>query len=370
MFTPQKQVVKVKKQQAIDVLLSKLNNMPPAVGLVTAVASGGVALYGIYLANQPFVGIIGAIAALCFAFLAINATLREIRWLKYLSANASIESLQQMDKPRFELYLSILFRLSGYNIRSALNELHRQDDADWIVSKKKETILVQFNHFDEEFVGIQQLQSLQKAAMAFQASGAIAITVGDFYPDARQWGSRKGLKLMTAQDLLAMAAGFAGAAENTTAPEESQDARLEPMVGPSSKLSCLLFVDFAALSSCIEDLANIVAQFPFVHLVATTTPTETSPEIMLMGIGLNLAGQAEEHASGRYFAIQRYLDKQPDGKQTPWVALDSEPRQFPSGCSELVAINPSFGLNDSAKNRLMETLSLSMRRFSQPMANA
>ena len=365
MFEKKKQIVRAKKQQAIDVLLSKLNNLPPSMNLVIALSSGCFAAYGIYLSNQPFIGVVGAIGALCFAFLAINATLREIRWLKFLSANASKESLLQMDRQRFELYLSILFRLSGYSIRSALNELHRQDDADWIVSKKKETILVQFNHFDEEFVGIQQLQSLQKAAMVFEASGAIAITIGEFYPDAKQWGARKGLKLMTAEDLLVMAAEFTGESQNSeTAPTaHGTEDRTEPMPHNRPSASCLVFVDFAALVDWVSDIAQVIAQFPYVQLVATSVPENVLPEAMLLGSGLNFAGTTDNHPSGRYFSIQHYLDKQPQGKQTPWVSLDSEPRQYPSGCSELVAINPSFGFNESAKTRLIESLSLSMRRF-------
>ena len=362
MFDKKKQIVRAKKQQAIDVLLSKLNYLPPSVDLVIALASGGFAAYGIYVSNQPFIGVIGAIAALCFAFLAINATLREIRWLKYLTANASKEALAQMDRPHFELYLNILFRLSGYNIRSALNELHRQDDADWIVSKKKETILVQFNHYDEEFVGIQQLQSLQKAAMVFEASGAIAITVGEFYPDAKQWGGRKGLKLMTADDLQAMAAECTGETAVAERHDTTDTEFREPVFHEHRQASCLVFVDFAALANCVKDISKVIAQFPYAQLVATTSPEEASPEMLLLESGLSIAGTTEQHPSGRYFSIQRYLDKQPQGKQTPWVALDSEPRQYPSGCSELVAINPSFGFNESAHGRLIEALSLSMRR--------
>ena len=360
MFAKKLPTLKAKKQQAIDVLLSKLNNLPPGIDLAVALATGSYAMYATYVSQQSFAGILGTIAALCFAFLAVNATLREMRWLKFLSAHASEESLKRLNRQEFEFYLSILFRLGGYSVRSGVTELHRQDDADWIITKKKEVILVQFNHFDEDAVGVQSLQSLQKAASIFQASGAIAITLGYFYSDAIQWGARKGLKLMTVSDLLAMAAEFTGEVSESATAQEQSLAAVVPAPHPSA---CLIFVDFASLSSCLNGFADLVSQFPLAQLVASTLPQETSVDMLYSSTGLSVSGAAEPHASGRYFSIQRYLDSQPDGKRTPWVALDSEPRQVPAGCSELVAVNPSFGFNASVRDRLQESLGLSMRRM-------
>lgn len=359
MFTKKLPTLKAKKQQAVDVLLAKLCNLSPGIDLVIALTAGCYAIYAVYVSQQSFAGILGTIAALCFAFLAVNATLRELRWIKFLTAHASEECLKRMNRQQFEYYLSILFRLAGFNVRSGVTELHRQDDADWIITKKKEVILVQFNHFDEDAIGVQSLQSLQKAATIFQATGAIAITTGYFYPDAMKWGSRKGIKLMTTTDLLAMAAEFTCVEQESSIETEASPEAPTPAPHASS---CLIFVDFASLSSCLNGFADLVSQFPLAQVVASTLPHETSVEMLISRTGLSVAGVAEPHASGRYFSIQRFLDNQPEGKRTPWVALDSEPQQFPSGCSELVAVNPSFGFNASVNGRLQESLDLSMRR--------
>ena len=362
MFAKKLPSLQTKKKQAIDVLLARLNDLSPNIDMLIAGTSACFAMVSVYVYGMPFVGILGTISAMCFAFLAINATLREMRWLKFLEANASESTLKSMNRQQFEFFLTILFKMSGYQIRSAVNELHRQDDADWIITKKKEVILVQFNHFDEDAVGMQALQSLQKAAMIFQATGAIAITAGTYRSDAKQWGTRKGLQLLTSEDLLGMAAEFTGAPESS-----DTNAQTEGSAGTASSSinngACVVFVDFAGIPSCAEGLAEVFAQFPAVSVIASTHPVEIPPEELLQDADLVVSGQLDPHPAGRYFAINHFLEQWPSGKQVPWIALDSDPQQFPAGCSELVAINPSFGVNAAAKDRLKEALGLSIRRL-------
>ena len=346
------------KRNAVDVMLSKLNALSPGVDLLVAGAAACFAMFSTYVNHAPFVGLISTIATLCFAFLAVNSVLREMKWLKHLTKYSSADILREMNRREFENYLSILFRLSGYQIRSAVNELHRQDDADWIMTKKKETLLLQFNHYDEDAVGMRHLESLHKAAMIFQASGAIAITTGVFHPDARQWGVRKGLTLMTTDDLLAMAEEHTGATARPAAQSERIEQSTTVETLPVPHKPCLVFFDFAGLQCDLSGIFEIMTRFPAARAVATSLPPETAVETLAVTHGISIQGVVDAHSSGRFFAIQRYLDSQPSGKGTPWVALDTEPRQYPSGCSELVTINPAFGINASAKERFSESIGL------------
>ena len=64
----------------------------------------------------------------------------------------------------------------------------------------------------------------------------------------------------------------------------------------------------------------------------------------------------------RFKAALRRDCSSPDGKHSTWLALDSEPRQFPEGCSELIAVNRAFGFDASAAQRLIEAMVLVDRR--------
>ena len=57
-------------------------------------------------------------------------------------------------------------------------------------------------------------------------------------------------------------------------------------------------------------------------------------------------------ASARYYEIIHYLAGRPEGRNAKWVALDSDPRAFPEGCTELVLANPAHGLDDQALTSL------------------
>lgn len=349
------------RKNPVDELLARINNLPAGIQIIISASAAGLSFVSVYVNKAPFVGILSAAIALSFAFLTVNSILREVRWIKHLAANASAETLSQMNRKDFELFLTILFRLSAYKIRSAVNECHRQDDADWILTRKKETFLLQFNHYDEESVGIKPLESLQKAAMLFPATGAISITTGQFQPEAIKWAKRKGLRLITADDLVTMAEEFLDKPSPTSAEHHGHHEK--PSLHRTNRNEFILFVDFSGISSGLHALQQLITKtYPFTLLVATTLPEDKDAENLSSVTGMKIIGQAKQHPSGRYFAIQNFLAQFPTGKQTPWVALDSQPQQFPQGCFELVVVNPSFGLNSSAIDRLQQAISLSLQR--------
>lgn len=126
-----------------------------------------------------------------------------------------------------------------------------------------------------------------------------------------------------------------------------------------------LFVDFAGLDHGLTHLTEVLAQHPAYQVVATTLPAGKTMESVrdgLLGCGTRLIGLVEAIPEGRYFAIQKHLSASPDGKHSTWLALDSEPRQFPEGCSELIAVNRAFGFDASAAQRLIEAMVLVDRR--------
>ena len=205
MFGKKPPTAPVKKPSGVDVLIHKLTALPPAMDLMIAAIIGGYSLVAIFIDNSKFIGLACVLMALIFALLGINAVLREMKAVKLLESSSEPELLRAMKRRQVEQYLSALFSLEGYRVRSAIGELDRADDADLIATKKDQSLLIQFNHFDEEVLDIKPIQSLQKAATAYQAAGCIAITFGQFSENAIDWARRKEVNLFDVEDVIRMA---------------------------------------------------------------------------------------------------------------------------------------------------------------------
>ena len=368
MFGPKKQSAAGKKPSGVDVLLQKLAALPPAMDLMIAAIVGGYSLVAIFVDNAKFVGLVCILISLIFALLGINAVMREMKAFKQIESNSTPDTLRGMMRKQLEQFLFALFSLDGYRVRSAIGELDRFDDADLIAVKKDQTILIQFNHYDEDLVDIKPIQSLQKAATANQATGCIAITFGKFSANAIDWVRRKEVNLLNVEDVIAMACRLTGKSVEDAHPapppavQEEQQHEVQEVLHGQHRL---LFVDFAGLDHGLTHLSEVLEQHPAYQVVASTLPVGKTMEAVrdgLLGCGNRLIGQVEAIPEGRYFAIQKHLSASPDGKHSTWLALDSEPRQFPEGCSELIAVNRAFGFDASAAQRLIEAMVLVDRR--------
>lgn len=369
MFGPKKSPAAAgKKPNGVDVLIQKLAALPPAMDLLVAAVVGGYSLVAIFVDGAKFVGLVCILIGLIFALLGINAVMREMKAFKQIESNSTPDSLRSMKRKQLEQYLTALFSLDGYRVRSAIGELDRFDDADLIAVKKEQTILVQFNHFDEDVVDIKPIQSLHKAATAFLATGCIAITFGKFSANATDWARRKEVNLLNVEDVIAMACRLTGKSVNDAYPEPSlvvqEEVRheVQEVLGGYHRF---LFVDFSGLDHGLTHLSDVLRQHPAYQVIASTLPMGKDLEAVREGLqecGNRLVGQLEAIPHGRYFGIQKHLSAVAGGKHATWLAIDSEPREFPEGCTELIAVNRAFGFDVSAAQRLIEAMVLVDRR--------
>lgn len=367
MFGPKKQPAAA-KPNGVDNLIQKLKALPPAIDLIVAATLGGYSFVAIYVDNAKFIGLVCILMALLFALLGISAITREMKNFKVIEQNSNPEALRAMKTADFENYLVALFSLDGYRVRSSIDELHRQDDADLIAVRKKETILIQFNHWDEDTIGSKPIQSLHKASAAIRANGATAITFGRFSPEAQDWATRKGVTLMSMQDVLEMASRLTGMPVEATTPELAEEVIVEQQHEIAEVVRGhhrFLFVDFAGLDHGLVRLNELLAQHPAYQVVASTLPPLKTIEDVRAGLGEfgnRLVGLMEPAEDGRYYAILKHLQGSPEGKHATWLAVDSEPRQFPEGCTEVVAVNRAFGFDSSAAQRLLDAMLLVDRK--------
>lgn len=368
MFGPKKQPRTGKKPSGVDVLLQKLAALPPAMDLLVAAVVGGYSLVAIFVDGAKFIGLICILIGLLFALLGINALTREMKAFKKIESNSTPDGLRSMKRKQLEQYLTALFSLDGYRVRSAIGELDRFDDADLIAVKKDQIILIQFNHFDEDVVDIKPIQSLHKAATAFQATGCIAITFGKFSANATDWARRKEVNLQNVEDIIATACRLTGKSIEEAHPEPPPEVQEEvqhevrEVMGGQHRY---LFVDFSGLDHGLTHLADVLRQHPAYLVIASTLPLGKDIEAIREGLedcGNRLVDLIEAMPEGRYFAIQKHLSTLADRKQSTWLAIDAEPRQFPEGCTELIAVNRAFGFDMSASKRLIDAMILVDRR--------
>lgn len=367
MFATKKPQAATPKSNGGDVLIKKLSALPPSVDLVVATVVGGYSFVAIYVDNSKFIGLICILLGLAFALLGLSALSREMKAFKQVDSKSTPEALRALKTPQFEKYLTALFSLDGYQVRSAIDELHRQDDADLIAVKKKETLLIQFNHWDEDSVGTRPIQSLQKAASAFRATGCVAITLGRFSADAVTWANRKGVVLMNINDLIAMANRLTGKGPATTLTDakNQETGPVEASPQPDSGKRRFLVIDFIGVGNGLKKLEELLQENADYLLLASTLPVGKTLETLreeLSGCADRLVGEISSSLEGRYFAIQKFLQTTPEGRQAVWLAVDSEPRRFPESCSELVAMNPAFGFDDAVAQRLRDAMRLTDQR--------
>ena len=132
MFGPAKKQTDAPKLNGVDVLIKKLSALPPSIDLIVAAVVGGYSFVAIYIDNSRFIGLICILLALTFALLGMAALSREMKAFKQVESKTSPDALRALKTPEFEKYLMALFSLDGYEVRTAIDDLHRQDDADLI----------------------------------------------------------------------------------------------------------------------------------------------------------------------------------------------------------------------------------------------
>lgn len=227
-----------KKKNGVDLLLLKLYRLPPVIHVAIAFSLVAIAAYAYLTGDSKFLALGCVFFSLIFVFFGGAGLLNESKMLKYLEKNADLDRLFEMNQGEFEYFLESLFRLSGYNIRSAIDDIHRMDDADLILERKKEVVLLQMNHWNEPVTHIRSIESLHKAAYHLGATKCMAITLGGFAQNARDWALIKGIELVNAEGLVEIANTLLGRSGSKTdsAPDVKQqpvEVLEEPSVEPS-----------------------------------------------------------------------------------------------------------------------------------------
>lgn len=360
---------------AVTAALKKLARVPPPSAFAVATVAAVYAYFaaGAQDATKLF-GLASLLVACGFAGLGINAVLRDMRLLRIIEAEANESRLRAMNHAGFERFLRALLQAHGYQVEPVPIDTLRNDDADLIARRKKEVMLVQLRFWDNDRISLRQVQSLYRASTILNGTCCMAVTLGRFDHEAKQWAERRGVQLVDLPGLMQLAATvlevppeslIKNEDETPDVAEEVRHERVEVARG----LHRYLFIDFDAIKSGYPLLCDLIEAHPAFLVVASTVPHEETVDDIrdrLGECGGRLVGVLPPSPLGRYFAVMNYLDSLPEGKHTPWLAVDADPRGFPEGSIELVAVNLAFGFDDSAGHRLREAMVMIDKRQALP----
>lgn len=346
--------------------LKQMSSKESALGAVCG-AAAGVAMYVSGGVVEKTLGmLIGAVAGGGLGLWALMRLNSEITVLRMLESNASQQRLSNMNHGDFVLFVRNLYQAMNYTLTDAPTELRKRGMADFIAAQKKQRLLVQLGHWDDAQVDLREIQALFNVATTMsEISEVCVISLGVFSQDTVQWSERRNIRLIGPGDLLSMAAEVLEVDVASLChedPDEVAEQRLElqhEVVDMAHGQRRYLFVDFAGIRDGYALLESVMTQHPAYDIIATTLADgEDLVRVAerLPGIAARMRAELPVSGQGRYFDIQTFLDSRPMGRQTPWVVLESAPKQFPEGCTELVAINSSMPFDHHAATRLNDAL--------------
>ncbi|MBS4019874.1 MAG: restriction endonuclease [Dechloromonas sp.] len=323
------------------------------------------ALYAMGGAMEQALSGVLALASLVLGGFAMWRLNVEIRTLRMLELNATPERLSNMSHGDFVAFVHHLFRSQGYLLFDAPYALRQRGMADFVAQKKRTKVLVQLGHWDDNHVDLREIQALFNTASTLNGITKICVvSLGAFAADTAQWCARRGVELLGIRQLLEMAAVVL---EQDTVQQVASSGNVDEVREEfQHEISDLahgqrrfLFVDFAGMSDGYEQLERVMIEHPAYDLIATTMPADLDLAAIasrMPMVAARLRGELPQHGNGRYFDILSFLDNRPGGRQTPWAVLESQPRLFPEGCTELVAINPDIPFDHHAATRLTDAL--------------
>jgi hypothetical protein len=358
--------------------LAKLTSLPATIDLFVAVFLAGYSAFAIFVDGAKFVGLVALLVALFFAGLGLNAVLKEMKSTKSLERIRSLDQLLDLDLYEAEALVTAIYSLRGYTVISADEDDRKQEDVDLIASKgKKDKVLIRCRDGEGKTVPLETVKKLKAAVTGLAATSAVIYTTGKFANDAVEFGTTKGIELLSGPAILCKIGELTGASFDAGAlPVGGHAPTPDSVVSPYGtsykedlgKPSKIIFVDPAAVQGGADIFAQVLAKHTDYQLVVSTNRDSGEdalrtalPDFAARVIGqtptLNMPGMT------RYLEIRRYLEDSA-APGAIWAALDTCPQLFPEATIELIALSKERGFTHGAAARLSDALRVAEHRLS------
>jgi hypothetical protein len=180
----------------------------PAMAHVCVAAILTPAFFWFYVQKRMSLALVILVASIVFAYCGIATLYREWHYLR---------AIEQFSKGRtayrhreMEHLVSGIYHLQGYKVRPAVGDLARRD-VDLVAEKGKKTILIQFNHWNEDTLQWKSIEAPHRAALELKAAAMVIIAFGHWSENIASFVALKEVILMdlaTLRDLANQAMGM------------------------------------------------------------------------------------------------------------------------------------------------------------------
>lgn len=351
-------------------LVRKLLALPPSADLLMASATAGYALVDVSMNGRSFFTLLLIMLSLIFACLGIVAVIAKMRESGYLEDVAEKDFAELNIAQARRIFLACA-RAEGYSLVSEAQGA----PFDAVFSRKKEMLLVRWSDWDDKRINLDTIKHLYKALGHFKNCSGMMVSRAKMDQDTASWAIKNGIEICNAEHLKRKVYAVLGEPLDQAAgtpPDQTQDVQ-EPETSTSSLPSSVLFLDFRLLDGKPTDtFERLLSSLPDSVIVSSTlhdTPLEELRS-MLPASAHRLIGKTPklEHfgQTARYYEIVEFLRGAFEGERVKWCAIDSEPKTFPAGCSELVPANINHGLDEVVCLRIAALHGLSIAQVINP----
>ena len=348
-------MAQAKKSNPVDNFLKKLARLPPLAHLVIASLATGYAAITHFSDGSIVEMIFSVLFGIIFGVLGICSILQQMKQTKFLEDHASVERLRSMNVNQFEYYVSSLFSIMGYEIKRAMEEIDLRNDADIIASKGKERILIQTSHWDEKDIGTSPLSMLRKTATAIGATRCIAITTWNFASDSIDSSPRRGIELLSGEELVLLTKKTLGISSADTS-QISLPNNIEQNDNVLLNHRQYLFIELAPALEDFSRLWNLIAEnqdwyYVFINPVAPRSLHAIQEEIG--NISCEAAARVSSFMINNtdiYTQIAQYATQAGNPR---WAILTWRPQAFPTDILEMISYNDEIGIDQIVEERII-----------------
>lgn len=351
-----------------DLLITVFLALPPAANLGLGVAT---ALWGVYESVVERSTVLGTVLMMIGMGLTVSAifvVVVDMRRHSFLRG-LTLEQLMHCRPQDLQRVLTVYLQVKGYRVFPIASLIERNEDADLIATRKKETVLVQFNHWNESILGTEEVKGLERIGRRLGAA-SLLVHGGQASDEALDLAKRKQIIFLGVADILGEIAVW-----NTPdqVEAESGDRACDDVVAPSIPRAPVegarkfFFINgglarghFDKLTVLLTTMPDAVAVFTSEKQIVLSEAQEKLTELhpRLIGVTPSISGASPDsrlHREPRsaqdvanpdiYQEIMTFLRWQPEGPGACWLAIDISPSGFPSGCQELLLVDEQRGLD-------------------------
>lgn len=366
-------------RNGFDNLIKKFKALSASIDLMIAASMMLVAVFLIFVEGEKLTGLLPLLLAAVFAILGMQSVFRDMKGTKRLLNYTSISQIADLDRYEVRELVTTLYSLQGYVVSEADELDRRQADFDMLACKgKKSVLLIRCRDWDSSRIPLDVVKRVKAAITGNEATGAVIISTGNLAQDACEYAQSKGITLVLGVHILEMIGGLAGvAAEHRKADtqislaaapvhEEHKENEVPREDRPSNDL---LFVDERALVGGADLLDRFLSENPTFRIISHTGTQGAVDQLKVLlpahanRVLVKPCSPGDPLQRDRYLAVKRYLNLM-DGHARHWAILDTHPSYYPEATTELVAVSPDHGINETGIAKLNEILFLQSRHSS------